>query len=346
MPDDKNSTNAKPTTVIIPITLDSLTTLPKPTLYAIREAATLLSSSRAKTWTNRSHLCIILQCPEITANISTPARIWKPLQKLLAELYVEASNAAAGLGNTLLNVDVIFEDWCGYDPWLREDVELFLGVPEDKPTLATVNIRREKLQIAPLQFHTITPPPSSDSTASVTSSTPTTPSVSASKDIYGHVALGGTFDHLHCGHKILLTTAAWLTKQRLYCGVIDFDPERLKRKKHYQQMEPLQTRLDSVREFLNIIHQDPTVKYEVEAIHDDVGPTRHDGTFEAIVGSAETAKGCEMVNEVRRQNGLNELEVFIVGVIAEDKVDVGEDMASKTSSTSIRAYLEATQAAE
>ena len=55
---------------------------------------------------------------------------------------------------------------------------------------------------------------------------------------------------------------------------------------------------------------------------------------------------CPAVNEVRKQNGLKELEIFIVGVIADDRVDVGEDMASKTSSTSIRAYLEATQGAE
>ena len=68
----------------------------------------------------------------------------------------------------------------------------------------------------------------------------------------------------------------------------------MKRKKYYSQMEPLQTRIDSVREFLSIIHQDSIVKYEVEAIHDDFGPTRHDATFEAIVGSAESARGCEM----------------------------------------------------
>lgn len=36
---------------------------------------------------------------------------------------------------------------------------------------------------------------------------------------YNSVALGGTFDHLHAGHKILLTMSAWLTKTKLYIGV-------------------------------------------------------------------------------------------------------------------------------
>lgn len=32
-------------------------------------------------------------------------------------------------------------------------------------------------------------------------------------------ALGGTFDHLHVGHKILLTLSAWITTERLIVGI-------------------------------------------------------------------------------------------------------------------------------
>lgn len=32
-------------------------------------------------------------------------------------------------------------------------------------------------------------------------------------------ALGGTFDHLHAGHKILLTMSAWITTKRLIVGI-------------------------------------------------------------------------------------------------------------------------------
>lgn len=39
------------------------------------------------------------------------------------------------------------------------------------------------------------------------------------KTIYPVVALGGTFDHLHSGHKILLTMAASITSRKLIVGV-------------------------------------------------------------------------------------------------------------------------------
>ena len=36
---------------------------------------------------------------------------------------------------------------------------------------------------------------------------------------YPVVALGGTFDHLHAGHKILLSMAAWIAHEKIIVGV-------------------------------------------------------------------------------------------------------------------------------
>ena len=36
---------------------------------------------------------------------------------------------------------------------------------------------------------------------------------------YPVVAMGGTFDHLHSGHKILLSMAAWIARDTLIVGV-------------------------------------------------------------------------------------------------------------------------------
>lgn len=42
--------------------------------------------------------------------------------------------------------------------------------------------------------------------------------------VYDIVALGGTFDHLHSGHRILLTMAAWLASERLIVGITGASP--------------------------------------------------------------------------------------------------------------------------
>ena len=39
------------------------------------------------------------------------------------------------------------------------------------------------------------------------------------KEYYPVVALGGTFDHLHNGHKILLTISTWIASKKVICGV-------------------------------------------------------------------------------------------------------------------------------
>ena len=36
---------------------------------------------------------------------------------------------------------------------------------------------------------------------------------------YKGICLGGTFDHLHSGHKVLLSQAALLVSKRILCGV-------------------------------------------------------------------------------------------------------------------------------
>lgn len=37
--------------------------------------------------------------------------------------------------------------------------------------------------------------------------------------MYPVSVIGGTFDHLHAGHKILLSMAAWITSEKLIVGV-------------------------------------------------------------------------------------------------------------------------------
>jgi len=49
---------------------------------------------------------------------------------------------------------------------------------------------------------------------------------------YKETCLGGTFDHMHLGHKLLLTQACLTTSETLYCGVTG---DALLQKKQYAQ---------------------------------------------------------------------------------------------------------------
>lgn len=52
---------------------------------------------------------------------------------------------------------------------------------------------------------------------------------------YSSVVLGGTFDRLHCGHKLLLSKAVLAAKERIVCGVTS--GEMIKsRSSHYTRM--------------------------------------------------------------------------------------------------------------
>ena len=44
-------------------------------------------------------------------------------------------------------------------------------------------------------------------------------SISSTVSKYNNVCLGGTFDHLHSGHKVLLTIAAYMTQKLLTIGL-------------------------------------------------------------------------------------------------------------------------------
>jgi phosphopantetheine adenylyltransferase len=117
---------------------------------------------------------------------------------------------------------------------------------------------------------------------------------------YDNVILGGTFDHLHSGHKILLSLACWSSKKRLVVGVIgeeslaltlDYSPERLAKKKFNEWMQPLEKRIEAVKEFIHDFKPD-LLQVQVVPIQDDFGPTRTDPDMDLIVGSVETQSGC------------------------------------------------------
>jgi len=129
---------------------------------------------------------------------------------------------------------------------------------------------------------------------------------------YPTTALGGTFDHLHAAHKLLLHLSLFLTTNKLIVGVMT--QSLLKSKSNAQLLQPLDERIRITKDFLS--RQGTGVELDVVEIHDPFGPTAWDGDIQALVVSKETVSGGESVNKKREEKGLGKLDVWVIDVIA------------------------------
>ncbi len=179
------------------------------------------------------------------------------------------------------------------------------------------------------------------------------------------VAVGGTFDHLHAGHKLLLTMTAFMlepplpdsqaTDSHLTIGITG--DELLRNKKFAEHMQSWDDRQKAVLEFLLGIldfspptHQNVITK-RVSApgpngnaviatlgsdliircveISDPFGPTITDESISALVISGETRSGGKAVNEKRCEKGWAALEVLEVDVLDAEEDGEAESAAVK-----------------
>ncbi|XP_052895134.1 bifunctional coenzyme A synthase [Anopheles moucheti] len=159
------------------------------------------------------------------------------------------------------------------------------------------------------------------------------PGLDNSLQTYRNVVLGGTFDRIHAGHKVLLTQSVLLATERVVVGVTD--GAMIKSKKLHELILPAAQRIKYVKEFLEDI--DPFLSYEVVPILDPFGPTATDPNLDLIVVSTETARGGAKVNELRETNGLNQLEVYTIELL--DDESTIEDKEDKISSSNQRMDL-------
>ncbi|GAA6009120.1 putative pantetheine-phosphate adenylyltransferase [Rhodotorula paludigena] len=132
--------------------------------------------------------------------------------------------------------------------------------------------------------------------------------------IYPVVALGGTFDHLHAGHKILLTMACALCSDKLIVGVSD--EVLLQNKKYKHLLEPLDGRIRAVEQFVALVR--PSIRCGAVPLQDVYGPTAHDPSVGALVVSDETRSGGDTINTLRREKSLSQLDIYTISLVADD----------------------------
>ncbi|KAI7826284.1 hypothetical protein BX661DRAFT_198898 [Kickxella alabastrina] len=224
---------------------------------------------------------------------------WSLMQRRIADLYAVAMGRALR-NKSAVSVDIVPADFCAYSV---DDMEEFKGCTTLVAASDNDNLR------APLPWTT-----------------------------HRHVAVGGTFDHLHTGHKILLTATALATTHRIVCGISA--DALLENKKHKEFLQSYRTR-------------------EPGADCGSYGPTATDSTIGALVVSQETLGGSSVLNVRRKENGMVPMELMPVDLITtsaggkdssigDAAADLDEECgaavssentALKVSSTAIRAAL-------
>lgn len=144
---------------------------------------------------------------------------------------------------------------------------------------------------------------------------------------YRKVVLGGTFDRLHNGHKVLLNKAAELASEHIVIGVTD--REMLIKKSLYEMIEPVEFRIERVVDFVEDISGE--AKCLAEPITDPFGPSTRIQDLEAIVVSRETIKGADAVNKKRNEQGMSQLDVIIVELVEGSDEILNETKISSSS---------------
>jgi len=140
------------------------------------------------------------------------------------------------------------------------------------------------------------------------------PNGPASSLRFRNVAVGGTFDRLHAGHRLLLGATALVATERIFVGVTS--DKLLVNKKLKHLLEPYETRESAAVEYLKLIH--PWVEVTAAPLTNPAEPplaaTQED--FQAIVVSEETIGGAHAINETRNRLGYHPLAIIVVGLLS------------------------------
>jgi pantetheine-phosphate adenylyltransferase len=132
----------------------------------------------------------------------------------------------------------------------------------------------------------------------------------AMKRRFSIVAVGGTFDEFHKGHRTLLLKAFEVGEQVLIGLCTDKFVEEL-RKPHVTA--PYKQRLEDLEHFLR--EHGLLERAKIIPLNDVYGVTLSRGCLEAIVVSKETESTAIKINREREKLGLNPLQIVVIDMV-------------------------------
>ncbi len=142
--------------------------------------------------------------------------------------------------------------------------------------------------------------------------------------------MGGTFDHLHDGHKYLLRTALNLSH---FIEIGLTSQELLDNKKAFSKLEDYATRKTNLKDFISSFTGLNRVSIVEIKNWDDMAKYSQDPSYEGLILSQETYSNAVKLNELREQKGLKPIILIVIPLLKDRD-------SSKISSTAIREKLE------
>jgi len=130
---------------------------------------------------------------------------------------------------------------------------------------------------------------------------------------YPLIGLGGTFDHLHDGHKFFLTYASELGS-KLVIGITTKD--MLFTKRYSNTIQPFTTRVKAVIKFCKEQH----IRHEIIKLEDEYGPTiLKESKIKALCVTKETVIGAEKINAIREAATFRPLPVYVANMVHDEE---------------------------
>lgn len=138
---------------------------------------------------------------------------------------------------------------------------------------------------------------------------------------YQHSVIGGTFDHLHIGHKKLIDEAFSLSEK----VTIGLSTQSLYQKKFLSYLiDSYETREAELKSFL--LEKDYLSRAEIIPLKDIFGPSLTTKNIDAIFVTQTTFPSAQIINEERQKKGLPKIEIITVPFVKDES---GETITSE-----------------